>query len=195
MVCGYDTDTELAEIDDDDDSPTDGGTMLPTFSMAQTLHESADVVRVASFPPPPVVEASEPTAVDWDAATPPIAYWPSGIRDLFDGNPTGAQTWDEVTAALQKLVIYHAVRRTSPVVSHDARTTMSARSIAHAARCVAAACFARRKAKPAQTETTRHPFEGPKPPFPLRGTVTLSPLPSRSFPFEGFASHPPFEER
>ena len=87
-VCGYDTDTELAGIDDDDDSPTDGETKLPTFSMVRTLHESADVVRVASFPPPPVVEPGEPTAVDWDAATPPIADWPSGIRDLFDGNPS-----------------------------------------------------------------------------------------------------------
>ena len=112
--------------------------------------------------------------------------WPSGLRDLFDGNPAGAQTWDEVTTALQKLVIYHAVRRISPVVSRDARTTMSARSIAHAACCDAAACFARRKAKPAQTQITLHPFEGPNFLFPLRGTVILSPLPSRSFPFEGF---------
>ena len=105
----------------------------------------------------------------------------------------GAQTWDEVTTALQKLVIYHAVRRTSPVVSRDARTTMSARSIAHAARCNAAACFARRKAKTAKTNTTLHPFEGPNSLFPLRGTVIRSPLPSRSFPFEGFPSFSPFE--
>ena len=97
--------------------------------------------------------------------------------------------------ALQKLVIYHAVSRTSPVVSRDARTTMSARSIAHAARCDAAACFARREAKPAQTKTTLHPFEGPNFPLPLRGTVKPSPLPSRSFPFEGFPSPPPFEGR
>ena len=123
----------------------------------------------------------------------------------------------------------------SPVVSRDARTTMSARSIAHAARCDAAACFARRKAKPAQTKqhstpsrdpTSLFPLRGtvnrvpslrgvspsraslPSPPsrdgetesppfeefplrglpflFPLRGTVKPSPLPSRSFPFEGF---------
>ena len=52
-ACGDDTDTELAGIDDDDDSPTDGETKLPTFSMVRTLHESADVVRVASFPQPP----------------------------------------------------------------------------------------------------------------------------------------------
>ena len=55
-ACDYDTDTELAGIDDDDDSPTDGETKLPTFSMVRTLHESVDVVRVASFPPPPAVE-------------------------------------------------------------------------------------------------------------------------------------------
>ena len=52
-VCGYDTDTELAGIDDDDDSPTDGETKLPTFSMVRTLHESVDVVRIALFPHPP----------------------------------------------------------------------------------------------------------------------------------------------
>ena len=131
-ACDYDTDTELAGIDDDDGSPTDGETKLPNFSMVRTLHESADVVRVASFPPPPVVKPGEPTAVDWDAATPPIADWPSGLRDLFDGNPAGAQTWEEVTAALQKLVIYHAVSRISPVVPrrapHDERALHCARS-------------------------------------------------------------------
>jgi len=51
--CGYDTDTELAGIDDDDESTTDGEPALPTFSMVRTLHESVDVVRVAVFPPPP----------------------------------------------------------------------------------------------------------------------------------------------
>ena len=132
-ACGDDTDTELAGIDDDDESPSDGETKLPTFSMVRTLHESVDVVRIASFPPPPVVESAEPTAVDWDAATPPIEDWPSGLRDLFDGNPAGAQTWEEVTTALQKLVIYHAVRRISPVVPrrahHDERTLHCARSL------------------------------------------------------------------
>ena len=132
-ACGDDTDTELAGIDDDDESPSDGETKLPTFSMVRTLHESVDVVRIALFPPPPVVESAEPTAVDWNAATPPIADWPSGLRDLFDGNPAGAQTWDEVTTALQKLVIYHAVRRTlsrclSRRANHDERTLHCARS-------------------------------------------------------------------
>ena len=51
-ACDYDTDTELAGIGDDDESPTDGETTLPTFSMVQTLHESVDVVRIALFPPP-----------------------------------------------------------------------------------------------------------------------------------------------
>ena len=74
-VCGYDTDTELAGLDDDDDPPTDSETKLPAFSMVRTLHESADVVRVAPFPPPPTVDPGEPTEVDWDAATPPIADW------------------------------------------------------------------------------------------------------------------------
>ena len=63
-ACGYDTDTELAGIDDDDESPSDGETKLPTFSMVRTLHESVDVVRIALFPPPPVVESAEPTAVE-----------------------------------------------------------------------------------------------------------------------------------
>ena len=63
-VCGYATDTELAGIDDEDDSPQDSEAKLPTFSMVWTLHESVEVVRVASFPPPPAVEPGEPTVVD-----------------------------------------------------------------------------------------------------------------------------------
>ena len=94
VACGYETDTELAGLDADNDQPTDSETKLPTFSMVRTLHESTDVVRIAPFPPPPIVEPGEPKEVDWDAATPPTADWPSGLRDLFDGNRAGAQTWD-----------------------------------------------------------------------------------------------------
>ena len=39
------------------------------------------------------------------------------------------------------------------------------------------------------------PLRGLPFPFPLRGTVQQSPLPSRSFPFEGFPSSSPFEGR
>ena len=85
-TCGDDTDTELAGIDDDDESPSDVEAKLPTFSMVRTLHESVDVVRIASFPPPPVVEsATKPTAVDWNAATPPIEDWPRGIPPKTPG--------------------------------------------------------------------------------------------------------------
>ena len=62
-----------------------------------------------------------------------------------------------------------------------------------ATRCDAAACSARRKATSATTNPTLHPFEGPNFLLPLRGTVKRSPLPSRSFPFEGFPSSSPFE--
>ena len=65
----YDTDTELVGIDDDDSPSTVDTTKLPTFSIVRTLHESADIVRVASFPPPPAVDPGEPTAVDWNSAT------------------------------------------------------------------------------------------------------------------------------
>lgn len=107
-TCDYETDSEVAGIDDK--------AKLPTFSMVRTLHESDDVVRAAAFPPPPVVERAEPTNVDWDSAMPPADAWPSSLQDLFEGNPAGARTWDEVTTALQKLVIYHAVSHCSPVV-------------------------------------------------------------------------------
>ena len=153
--------------------------------MVRTLHESVDVVRIASFPPPPVVESAEPTAVDWDTATPPTEDWPSGLRDLFDGNPAGAQTWEEVTAALQKLVIYHAVSRTSPVVPRDARTTMSARSIARAASCDAAACSARREANSAQNNQRSTPSRDPTPQYPpSRDRISESP-PFEEFPLRG----------
>ena len=39
------------------------------------------------------------------------------------------------------------------------------------------------------------PLRGLPFPFPLRGTVQRSPLPSRSFPFEGFPSLPPSRDR
>ena len=69
--------------------------------------------------------------------------------------------------------------------SRDARTTMSARSIAHAARCDAAACFARREAKLCTNQTTLHPFEGPNSPIPpSRDRISESP-PFEEFPLRG----------
>ena len=168
-ACGDDTDTELAGIDDDDESPSDGETKLPTFSMVRTLHESVDVVRIASFPPPPVVESAEPTAVDWDTATPPMEDWPSGLRDLFDGNPAGAQTWEEVTSSFTEVSHLSCGKSHLSRCPRDARTTMSARSIARAASCDAAACFARRKAKPAQTKQHSTPSRDPTSCSPFEG--------------------------
>ena len=99
-----------------------------------------------------------------------------------------------ITRQVPRNYLYVSWRAARDAPAHArTRRTHSRCSIAHAARCDAAACFARRKAEPAQTKITLHPFEGPNFPFPLRGTVLPSPLPSRSFPFEGFPSFSPFE--
>ena len=66
---GYETDTIDDALDDDDDD-AHGDESLATFSSAKTIHESADVVRVAAFPSPPFVEREDPTEVDWEAAMP-----------------------------------------------------------------------------------------------------------------------------
>ena len=68
---------------------TNGDESMATFSSAKTIHESADVVRVAAFfPSPQVVEREEPTEVDWEAALPPRGRWPAYLGDLYADNPT-----------------------------------------------------------------------------------------------------------
>ena len=115
---GYETDTIDDALDDDDDD-AHGDESLATFSSAKTIHESADVVRVAAFPSPPFVEREDPTEVDWEAAMP--VQWPADLDDLFANNPAGARTWSEVEAAMHRLVTYHAVRDTSHPLSDMAR--------------------------------------------------------------------------
>ena len=128
----YETDT----IDDalnDDDGDEHGDESLATFSSAKTIHESADVVRIAAFPSPPFVEREDPTEVDWEAAMP--VQWPADLDDLFANNPAGARTWSEVEAAMHQLVAYHAVRDMSRILSVMARlvSRASAHTPAHAA--------------------------------------------------------------
>ena len=129
---GYETDTIDGALDDDDDD-AHGDESLATFSSAKTIHESADVVRVAAFPSPPFVEREDPTEVDWEAAMP--VQWPADLDDLFANNPAGARTWSEVEAAMHRLMEYHAVRDTSHILSVMARLARraSARTPAHAA--------------------------------------------------------------
>ena len=115
---GYETDTIDDALHDDDDD-AHGDESLATFSSAKTIHESADVVRVAAFPSPPFVEREDPTEVDWEAAMP--VQWPADLDDLFANNPAGARTWSEVEAAMHRLVTYHAVRDTSHPLSDMAR--------------------------------------------------------------------------
>ena len=115
---GYETDTIDDALHDDDDD-AHGDESLATFSSAKTIHESADVVRVAAFPSPPFVEREDPTEVDWEAAMP--AQWPADLDDLFANNPAGARTWSEVEAAMRRLVAYHEVRDTSHILSVVAR--------------------------------------------------------------------------
>ena len=129
---GYETDT----VDDalvGDDGDEHGDESLATFSSAKTIHESADVVRVAAFPSPPVVEREDPTEVDWEAAMP--VQWPADPDDLFANNPAGARTWPEIEAAMHQLVAYHAVRDMSRILSVMARPARraNARTPAHAA--------------------------------------------------------------
>ena len=125
---GYETDTIDDALDDDYDD-THGDESLATFSSAKTIHESADVVRVAAFPSPPFVEREDPTEVDWEAAMP--VQWPADLDDLFANNPAGARTWSEVEAAMHRLVAYHAVRDTSHILSAMARQRAA---LAHAHR-------------------------------------------------------------
>ena len=72
-------------------------------------------MRVAPFPATPVVEADEASPVDWASALPPKEKWPADLdlAELHANNPAGVQTWTEVKAAMQRLVLYHAVRDTS----------------------------------------------------------------------------------
>ena len=110
---GYETDTSfnIDAVDDDDDD--DGDEALATFSSSKTIHESDDIVRIAPFPPPPIIETEEASTVDWDSALPPRDQWPADLADLHANNPKGARTWSEVKAAMHRLVLYHAVRDTT----------------------------------------------------------------------------------
>ena len=110
---GYETDTTFNMDDALDDDDDDGDEALATFSSSKTIHESADVVRIAAFPAPPVIEEDEASPVDWAPALPPRDRWPADLADLHANNPAGAQTWTEVEAAMQRLVLYHAVRDTT----------------------------------------------------------------------------------
>jgi hypothetical protein len=110
---GYETDTTFTVDDAVDDGDEDGDEALATFSSSKTIHESVDVVRIAPFPAPPVIEEDEASPVDWAPALPPIERWPAALADLFAKNPAGAQTWTEVETAMQRLVLYRAVRDTS----------------------------------------------------------------------------------
>ena len=125
-------------VDGDDD---DGDEALATSSSSKTIHESADVVRTAPFPAPPVIEADEASPVDWASAIPPRDQWPADLADLHANNPEAAKTWSEVEAAMQRLVLYHAVRGTSHLyICHGVLRAMRTREqgSAHARTLVAA---------------------------------------------------------
>jgi hypothetical protein len=47
------------------------------------LFESAEIVRVAAFPSPQVVEREDPTEVDWEAALPPRDRWPADLDKTY----------------------------------------------------------------------------------------------------------------
>ena len=137
---GYETDTTLTVDDAVDDDDDDGDEALATFSSSKTIHESADVVRIAPFPAPPVIEEDEASPVDWAPALPPRDRWPADLADLFANNPAGAQTWTEVETAMQRLVSYHAVRDTTHLslswrAARDAPAHARDRARAHARRC------------------------------------------------------------
>ena len=133
---GYETDTTFNMDDALDDDDDDGDEALATFSSSKTIHESDDVVRVAAFPAPPVIEEDEASPVDWAAALPPKDRWPADLADLHANNPAGAQTWTEVEAAMQRLVLYHAVRDTTRLIFAMARR--SRRAHAHERPCTRA---------------------------------------------------------
>ena len=137
---GYETDTTFTVDDAVDDDDDDGDEALATFSSSKTIHESVDVVRIAPFPAPPVIEEDEASPVDWAPALPPIERWPADLADLFANNPAGAQTWTEVETAMQRLVLYHAVRDTTHLslswhAARDAPAHARDRARAHARRC------------------------------------------------------------
>ena len=111
---GYETGT-IDDALDDDNGDEHGDESLATFSSAKTIHESADVVRVAAFTSPPFVEQEDPTEVDWEAAMP--VQWPADLGDLFANNPAGARTWSVVEAAMHQLMEHHAVRDMSRIIS------------------------------------------------------------------------------
>ena len=96
---------------------------LPAMSRWRLFHQQklfmSPPTSFASRPPPspPVVEREDPTEVDWEAALPPRDRWPADLGDLYADNPAGARTWSEVEAAMQQLVIYHAVRDMSRILS------------------------------------------------------------------------------
>ena len=123
---GYETDTTFNMDDALDDDDDDGDEALATFSSSKTIHESADVVRIAAFPAPPVIEEDEASPVDWAPALPPKDRWPADLADLHANNPAGAQTWTEVEAAMQRLVLYHAVRDTTRLIFAMARRSRRA---------------------------------------------------------------------
>ena len=132
---GYETETELDGAFDDASYSDES---IPTFSSSRMIAECGDVVRVATFPAPPVVEKEEATVVDWAAATPPPHLWPKDLDDLFANNLGGARTWDEVEAAMHRLVPYHAVRdtkRSTFLPWRAARDAPRTRARAHASRC------------------------------------------------------------
>ena len=137
---GYETDTAFNLDDALDDDDDDGDEALATFSSSKTIHESADVVRIAPFPAPPVIEADEASPVDWASALPPREHWPRDLADLHANNPAGLQTWELVKAAMQRLVLYHAVRDTAHLylswrAARDAHAHERTRARAHACRC------------------------------------------------------------
>ena len=92
-----------------------------------------------------MVEKEDATEVDWAAATPPPHLWPKDKEDLFANNPGGARTWDEVEAAMHRLVLYHAVRdteRSNSLSWRAARDAPRTRARAHASRCSTGAAAA-----------------------------------------------------
>ena len=78
------TDTTFTVDDAVDDDDDDGDEALATFSSSKTIHESVDVVRIAPFPAPPVIEEDEASPVDWAPALPPRERcrptWPTYSR-------------------------------------------------------------------------------------------------------------------
>ena len=133
---GYETETERDGAFDDANYSDES---VPTFLSSKMIPECDDVVRVAAFPTPPVVEKEEPTVAEWAVVTPLPDRWPKDRDDLFANNPAGAKTWDEVEAAtMHRLVSYHAVRDTKrlPFLSwRAARAAPHTRARAHAPRC------------------------------------------------------------